>query len=145
MSSDKKHCKTLITKLAGLPGFPRDYPSAVTALIEILADRARDDQHASHVIASLLETAERCPVVSDLIRLCHESAAQFGKLEDRGCPQCVGGYRRAWFLTTKNTGRRWTHERITQERARELEPKLDLRQQSITEAADRCACIGGRA
>jgi hypothetical protein len=139
MPADKKHCKALIGKLGGLPGFPREYPTAVVAMIETLADRARDDDHATHVIVSLLESAERCPVVSDIIRVCHETAKGFARMREPGCMYCLEGWRRVWFLTTKGHGR-WKHERISQERAAELEPRIDPRSQCVTEAVERCEC-----
>ena len=143
MPCDKKTAKTLISKLAGLPGFPREYPSAVTAMIETLTERARNDDHAAHVIGTLLESAERCPVVADIIRLCQESGKKFARQVDPGCPQCIEGWRQCWFLTTMNAGAHWKHERISKQRAYDLEPRLQ-RQQVITTAVEKCQCQGGR-
>jgi hypothetical protein len=144
MPANKKHCKAQIGKLAGLLGFPRDYPAAVTALIDTLAERARNDDHATHVIGTLLESAERCPTVADIIHVCQESSRTFARSTDPGCPRCIEGWRRVWYLVTMDAGARWKYERSGEINARELEPKLaNSRTQCISEAVERCQCAGG--
>ena len=138
MPADLAKCKRLIGKLGGLPGFPRDYPGAITALIETLVTRARDDGHAERVVVSIIETAERCPLVSDIIRLCREEPGMVSVR--RGCSECIEGWRMIWRLVTKYGGKKWTHDQITEAEARRLESRIDRKTQEISTAMERCSC-----
>jgi hypothetical protein len=139
MPADSNKCKKLIGKFGGLPGFPRDYPAAITALIEVLATKARDDTHADRIVSLIMESAERCPLVSDIIRVSREAAGHSPARS--GCGECIEGWRTIWQLVTKYIGKKWTYDRITEAEARQLEPRIDRKSQEISTAVERCSCV----
>lgn len=143
MPADPKHCKALIGRLAPLPGFPREYPTAITGLIETLAKHAENDAHADAIMATITDSAERCPVFADLIRVAHETREVFTRPKHVGCPACVDGWREVLYLITTGVGRGWKYQCVTPEQARILERQLKANQR-IDSAVEQCSCVRGR-
>ena len=143
MPAAKILCKKLIARFDGTSGYPRGNENALSARVDILVDRAVNDDHAKYVVQTLLEDSGACPTVADLARVLLETKKFYGPPSKIGCGFCVEGWVRRWFLTSKNKGAEWTHERITQEQAKDLAPKLKPRDQAISEGVARCVCMGG--
>lgn len=144
MPANKKLCLKLINRFAPTANYPRGNTIAIASLAECLERRAVSDAHAQAAVDSMAESCDRCPTEGDLVRVLNETRKTYQQERRIGCPQCIEGWRRVWFLTTKSGGRKWEHKRISQERAREVEPKLDRKTQEITEAVEACPCVGGR-
>lgn len=145
MAANKKLCLKLINRFAPTANFPRGNPEAIMSLAECIVRRAISDAHAQTAVDTIAESCDRCPTEGDLVRVLNEIREAYSTRFVSGCPQCVEGWRRVWFLTSKNAGHRWTHERIDRRDAAELEPKLNPKLQCMTEAVERCACVGGSA
>lgn len=144
MPANKKLCLKLINRFGPAANFPRGNLDAINALAECLVQRACSDAHAQAAADSFAESGDRCPTEGDLVRVLNETRGKHAPNRQIGCPQCIEGWRHVWFLTTKSGGRKWEQERISQERARLLESKLDRKTQEITEAVELCQCVGGR-
>jgi hypothetical protein len=144
MPITQKLAAKLINRFAPTANFPRGNKDGIGALVDLLAERALSEAHAKAATDSFALSGDRCPAEGDLVRVLHDTRAKFDPGRRIGCPQCIDGWRQCWFLTTMNAGAHWKHERISKQRAIELELRLDKRHQSITEAVEKCQCQGGR-
>ena len=124
-----------VRRLVGLPGWPKDEGAE---LIAALSTAAVSIQHATAVIDSVLESAERCSVPADLRRIA--ALSRDGFAARKLCGVCNGdGWISAGMRLVTTGGRGIeSHEPITPAQEKALRGKLQVGTQGVYDYATRC-------
>ena len=96
MSATIAHCNTEVKRLlGGLPlVFGIDREVTLKLLAQVLRGHCSDDQHASAVVARVIETRHQCPTPAELAGLCGEIPREDGM--PRGCAKCRSASGQEW-------------------------------------------------
>jgi hypothetical protein len=81
VQDDVKH---QILRMAGLRGWPRDYPEAQVELIRVACANADRIETLIKTVDGVMNNWDRCPYPSELATMCFENSAH----KQHGCAAC---------------------------------------------------------
>ena len=141
----EKQASAQTLRLSGLPGYPGT-SQGEKELIRTMRETAQDPAHADRMVRAWQQKSRFAPAPYDLYEIGRETMRSAAQEPHRNCKLCDGtGWRPIWVLRTWMGGDRYAHvsnERISEERYRELRPKVaGLGVQEVYTAVERCGCI----